>query len=609
MMVGQLLAVALAPRHRSALLCALCAGLIVSGCSGARSSDGAHASDAKAITAFGFTAPAVTATIDAGSNAIAATVPFGTDLTTLVATFTTTGASVKVGAAMQVSGATPNDFTNPVSYAVAAADGSIATYVVTVSVTPPSSTKAITAFSIESPAGLGALDEGTNSILVSVPNGTNVTGLIASFTTTGVSVKIGDVAQRSGITVNDFSGPVTYTVAAEDGSTATYTVAVLIDASPVNAGLGRTGQTSCYDTDNNIGAVIPCAGVFGQDGAERHGLPWPTPRFTRNSDSTITDELTGLIWAGDAGAPPVSGTTSCVGGSLTWQGALDYVACLNANNYLGHSDWRLPNRREQRTLFDYGNAVWPPPLAAQGLFTNVHEIYWTSTTYSPNRFGAWYVYALPWTSHVSWQVKSYSASLLGVWPVRGGPAGGVDVAFPANTARTGQFRSYSAGDDGSLQRGVPWPAPRFTGNPDATVTDGLTGLTWTSDAGTPTFVGTTATCTGGTPMWPDALGYLECLNANEYLGHADWRLPNVNELESLVHAGYGEESCAGVPCSSNASWLNTQRFKNVQATTYWTSTVLVTDSSNVFNVSMSDGSIMTAWMIGGAYVWPVREGN
>jgi len=199
--------------------------------------------------------------------------------------------------------------------------------------------------------------------------------------------------------------------------------------------------------------------------------------------------------------------------------------------------------------------------------------------------------------------------VLGVWPVRGGRAGGADLAFPANTVRTGQSRSYSAGDDGSLQSGVAWPATRFTSNPDGTVTDGLTGLTWTSDAGAPTFVGTTATCTGGTPMWPDALGYVECLNANAYQGHSDWRLPNVNELESLVHAGYGEESCGGTPCSTNAAWLNTQGFRNVFATDYWSSTVLVADPINVFPVDMTDGNIMTTWMTMGAYVWPVRGGN
>jgi hypothetical protein len=49
-----------------------------------------------------------------------------------VANFTTTGASVSVGATAQVSGTTANDFTSPVDYTVTAADGSTVDYTVTV---------------------------------------------------------------------------------------------------------------------------------------------------------------------------------------------------------------------------------------------------------------------------------------------------------------------------------------------------------------------------------------------------------------------------------------------------------------------------------------------
>jgi hypothetical protein len=48
-----------------------------------------------------------------------------------VATFTTTGASVRVGATTQVSGTTPNNFTSPVTYTVTAADASTKDYTVT----------------------------------------------------------------------------------------------------------------------------------------------------------------------------------------------------------------------------------------------------------------------------------------------------------------------------------------------------------------------------------------------------------------------------------------------------------------------------------------------
>jgi len=58
-------------------------------------------------------------------------------------------------------------------------------------------------------------------------------------------------------------------------------------------------------------------------------------RFTDNGDGTITDNRTRLMWTKDAGTPTVG---SCAGGIKTWQGALDYVTCLNGINHLGHSD-------------------------------------------------------------------------------------------------------------------------------------------------------------------------------------------------------------------------------------------------------------------------------
>src|SRR5512133_4053174 len=54
-----------------------------------------------------------------------------------------------------------------------------------------SSSKAITAFSFTSPAATGVISEATKAISVTVPYGTSLTALIASFTTTGSSVTIG----------------------------------------------------------------------------------------------------------------------------------------------------------------------------------------------------------------------------------------------------------------------------------------------------------------------------------------------------------------------------------------------------------------------------------
>ncbi|MFC2152123.1 beta strand repeat-containing protein, partial [Bacteroidota bacterium] len=78
--------------------------------------------DVKDITSFSFAALSVDGVITEADSTIAVTVPFGTDVTALVATFATTGQEVKVDATTQVSGTTPNDFTNPVIYTVIAAD-------------------------------------------------------------------------------------------------------------------------------------------------------------------------------------------------------------------------------------------------------------------------------------------------------------------------------------------------------------------------------------------------------------------------------------------------------------------------------------------------------
>jgi uncharacterized delta-60 repeat protein len=100
-------------------------------------------SSAKAITAFKITSPIdATGVITEETHTIAITVPYNTPVTNLVATFTTTGASVKVKSTVQESGKTENDFTNsattPVIYTVTAANASTQDYQVTVTVSPRS---------------------------------------------------------------------------------------------------------------------------------------------------------------------------------------------------------------------------------------------------------------------------------------------------------------------------------------------------------------------------------------------------------------------------------------------------------------------------------------
>jgi hypothetical protein len=161
----------------------------------------------------------------------------------------------------------------------------------------------------------------------------------------------------------------------------------------------KTGQTECYDTSGNI---IPCAGT-GQDGDIQAGVAWPNPRFNDNGDGTVTDNLTGLMWTKDLNQ---AGTST-----LTWQQALDYIKTVNVGE---HTDWRLPNIIELRSVFDYSKDM--PALPDGTPFINMQSYsYWSSTTCANNSNSAWNV----WSGNglMAFENKSRYFS---VWPVRDG---------------------------------------------------------------------------------------------------------------------------------------------------------------------------------------------
>ena len=93
--------------------------------------------------------------------------------------------------------------------------------------------KDITFFSIPSTLNASAgLNENCSAVIsgqnleLTVPYGTPVTSLVAIFVTTGASVSVDQIQQKSGRTINDFTNTKTYCVKAFDGSVANYTVTV-----------------------------------------------------------------------------------------------------------------------------------------------------------------------------------------------------------------------------------------------------------------------------------------------------------------------------------------------------------------------------------------------
>ena len=92
--------------------------------------------------------------------------------------------------------------------------------------TATTTAKGITSFSVS--GVVGAVNNTTNTITITLPRGTDVTKLTPVIATNGVK----SLTPGSGETV-DFTNAVTYTAAMEDGSSKTYTVTVYVDKGPL----------------------------------------------------------------------------------------------------------------------------------------------------------------------------------------------------------------------------------------------------------------------------------------------------------------------------------------------------------------------------------------
>jgi uncharacterized delta-60 repeat protein len=182
-----------------------------------------------------------------------------------------------------------------------------------------SSTKAIMGFSLNDCFGM--IDEAGKTIAVTMPPGTDVKTLVATFTTTGASVKVGSTVQISGHTVIDFSttNPVTYTVTAADATTQDYKVTVTLSSLTsgfLDTGFGATGTggkvtTAIGSSDDVAHALgIQSDGSIVVAGSSYNGsnYDFALVKYTKDGipDTTFgtagTGKVTTPIGSGDAAA-------------------------------------------------------------------------------------------------------------------------------------------------------------------------------------------------------------------------------------------------------------------------------------------------------------------
>ena len=203
-------------------------------------------------------------------------------------------------------------------------------------------------------------------------------------------------------------------------------ILLLLILCPINATaraatiqLPRTGQTTCYDDAGN--EINPCTGT-GQDGDKLAGAVLPSPRFTDNTNGTVTDNLTGLIWLKNANCTDTAGGIEIVSGDLTWSDALTWSnalasgTCGLADNSVA-GDWRLPNIVELKSLMDLSNSE--PALPNGGnRFSDIQlSWYWSSSSFASDTDTK-----KAWLIDVSDGYVYYGFKILKnfAWPVRGG---------------------------------------------------------------------------------------------------------------------------------------------------------------------------------------------
>jgi hypothetical protein len=114
----------------------------------------------------------------------------------------------------------------------------------------------------------------------------------------------------------------------------------------------------------------------------------------------------------------------------------------------------------------------------------------------------------------------------------------VEVAKTGQT--TSSITNAPEGSDAKLQKGKAWPKKRFVidGSGEC-ISDRLTGLMWLRN---------NRGLTGDQEFnWDGALKFT---SAGNWCGYNDWRIPNINELRSLINYG----------AVNNLDWLTRQGF-------------------------------------------------
>jgi len=336
-----------------------------------------------------------------------------------------------------------------------------------------------------------------------------------------------------------------------------------------------TGQTLCYDSSNNgvsCDTIEPGDPFFGQD-------PHYQPRIPRSytklgyggvelPDSALheddggdwimtRDNVTGLIWE--------IKTKANKDHMYTWANAQSqFIAGLNTNVFGGFDDWRLPDVRELSSLVN-SDVPGGPILASINVLLHGAAI---DKAWFPNTVSSDYLSATTsaYTKFSAWTVNYDNGY----------------VAPRSKSSYSYYVRAVRAGSS---------PQPSFGDNKDGTVTDATTGLMWQKCSFGQEWDGNECTGSRVRQNWQQAL---EAAETSNWAGYDDWRLPNRNELQSLVD--YSRYFPALDPLF-------------VSSHIYWSSTTYAANLDAAWTVSSNDGRVLPSNKTHNYYVRAVRLGD
>jgi hypothetical protein len=327
----------------------------------------------------------------------------------------------------------------------------------------------------------------------------------------------------------------------------------------------ETNQTVCYNTQSPITCPNPGETYYGQDAQHASNLPG----YVDNGNGTVTDNTTGLTWTQ---SPDLEDDGDIdVDDKLSFYDALAYPATLNAQEFGGFDDWRLPSMKELYSLMDFsGTDPSGPNPSGQIPFidTSFFEF-----GYGDEAAGERIIDAQFWSNNLC---------LDSVFD-------GQEAAFGLNLA-DGRIKGYPTtfGPSPKLNyvyfvRGnTDYGVNEFVDNGDSTITDNATGLMWTqNDRGDGVSNGPRSGLT-----WVDALDWGQDKNGENYLGYNDWRLPDAKEMQSIVEYSRapGATSSAAIDPIFNVTQI-TNEVGQVDYPWYWTSTSHVRSDGSASNAA------------------------